>query len=155
VFRDGLGFAVKDLGSRNGLEVNGVIVKDMARLKSGDKVKIGGFVVRFVDPKAAVADLQSSVPDLSAIDQAAPGEKGGRGGGGAPGAGAPADTAPGGPAKPETVRSPLPPPAAAAAARAGAEDEEEAKTSPLVYLLIVVAIAVVAGMGVLVWKALQ
>jgi hypothetical protein len=166
VFRDGLGFAVKDLGSRNGLEVNGAVVKDMHRLKSGDKVKIGGFTVRFVDPKAAVDDLAASVPDLSAIDRAAPGEKvvvgagksetlGETVGGAAPGKpdtvkGIPSPAAPAAPASAPSGPGPRP-----AAAPAAAPEEEEAKTSPIVYVLIVVALAVVVGMGVLVWKAIQ
>ncbi|MFC1707266.1 FHA domain-containing protein [Planctomycetota bacterium] len=74
VTRDGLGFLVKDLGSRNGTKVNGAPVQGHTRLRSGDRVQIGQFTLRFVDPKAAVQDLAESVPDLQRIDRAAPGE---------------------------------------------------------------------------------
>ncbi len=75
VVRDALGFLLVDLGSRNGTEVNGSLIKDRHRLKSGDRIKIGAFTIRFVDPKAAVEDLAASVPDLRKIERAAPGER--------------------------------------------------------------------------------
>lgn len=75
VVRDGVGFLVMDLGSRNGIELNGQRVQDRARLKSGDRIKIGAFTIKFVDPKAAVESLSGSVPDLKKIEAAKPGEK--------------------------------------------------------------------------------
>lgn len=156
VLRDGMGFMVKDLGSRNGFEVNGQIVKDMHRLKSGDKIKIGGFVVRFVDPKAAVDDLASSVPDLSQIASAAPGEKVVVQ---SKGSGSLEETASGVAApKPDTVKnmpSPATPSGQMQAATPPADADAEGKTSPLVYVLILVALGVLGAMGFLVYKAVQ
>lgn len=70
VLRDGLGFLLRDLGSRNGTTVNRERVSGQARLKSGDRIEIGAFLIRFVDPKQAVKELADSVPDLARIEQA-------------------------------------------------------------------------------------
>jgi pSer/pThr/pTyr-binding forkhead associated (FHA) protein len=74
VVRDALGWLVYDLESRNGVEVNGAPVKGKQRLKSGDRIRIGQFSIRFVDPKAATADLSASMPDLKKLEKAKPGE---------------------------------------------------------------------------------
>jgi len=75
VSRDATGWMVHDLESKNGIEVNGEPVKGKARLRSGDRIRVGQFTVRFVDPKAASADLSASMPDLKRLDKAKPGEK--------------------------------------------------------------------------------
>ncbi|HVY62675.1 MAG TPA: FHA domain-containing protein [Planctomycetota bacterium] len=50
VVRDGVGFLVYDLQSRNGVEVNEIRVQGKQRLKSGDRIRIGEFTLRFGDP---------------------------------------------------------------------------------------------------------
>jgi hypothetical protein len=157
VLRDGLGFLIADLGSRNGTEVNGQAVKDKHRLKSGDRIKIGAFTIRFVDPKAAVEDLASSVPDLRKIEKAAAGEK--------VVIGYDEKENPKGFFEETTSgRSPIPP------AAAGAEGSEtssmprpsgappaadEPRSGALMYILIAVGLAVFVAMAFLIWKAMK
>jgi pSer/pThr/pTyr-binding forkhead associated (FHA) protein len=159
VLRDGLGFLIKDAGSRNGLEVNGQRIQDQHRLKSGDRVRIGGFTIRFVDPKAAVEDLAQSVPDLQQVDRAAPGERvvvGAPEGGGPQNLGETAS----GEQKVATAAAPIPAPTpAAAAARvaAGHAPAEEApgKTSPVLFVVIGVGVLIVIAMAILVITAVS
>lgn len=58
VVRDALGFTIQDMGSRNGLEVNGHRVEGNHRLKSGDRIQIGCFSVAYFDPQVIIQDLQ-------------------------------------------------------------------------------------------------
>jgi pSer/pThr/pTyr-binding forkhead associated (FHA) protein len=75
VVREGPGWAVHDLDSKNGVEVNNMPVKGKARLKSGDRIRVGQFVLRFIDPKATTADLSASMPEIRRVEKAKPGEK--------------------------------------------------------------------------------
>jgi serine phosphatase RsbU (regulator of sigma subunit) len=45
--RDGLGWKVRDLGSRNGTRINGVDVRDSAPVREGDTIQFGQVEVRF------------------------------------------------------------------------------------------------------------
>ncbi len=58
VVRDALGFTIQDMGSRNGLEINGQRVEGAHRLKSGDRIQIGCFSVAYFDPQVIIKDLQ-------------------------------------------------------------------------------------------------
>ncbi|MHC4389864.1 MAG: FHA domain-containing protein [Planctomycetota bacterium] len=69
VRRDGLGFLAEDLGSRNGTLLNGSPLRGKQRIKSGDRLQVASFIIRFVDPKAT-GDLASSVPDLDRLTNA-------------------------------------------------------------------------------------
>ena len=55
---------IRDLGSRNGLRVNGEIV-DESRLHHGDTVAIGPLLFRVEDPDAAVQPAQAAIPGRS------------------------------------------------------------------------------------------
>lgn len=47
---DEAGASVEDLGSRNGLRVNGGRTQGLRRLRSGDQLEVGGTSLRYVDP---------------------------------------------------------------------------------------------------------
>ena len=47
---DGAGTSVEDLGSRNGLRVNGGRARGRRRLRSGDELEVGETLLRYVDP---------------------------------------------------------------------------------------------------------
>jgi hypothetical protein len=154
VVRDGVGFLVYDLESRNGVEVNGVRVRGKQRLSSGDRIRVGDFTVRFVDPKAS-NDLSASVPDLKRIDKAKPGEKVEVGD---KGAGAIEETQPNMPASGKHSSAAV---AASVAARAGsaptpAPTADSAPAVPkegsgfLVYLLIGIGVLLLLGAVVLI-----
>lgn len=59
------GLTVEDLRSRNGTELNGVPLKGSRPLKSGDRLSMGPFVVRYVDPKKAAENFADNMPDLA------------------------------------------------------------------------------------------
>jgi pSer/pThr/pTyr-binding forkhead associated (FHA) protein len=44
------GTAVEDLGSRNGLRINGGRARGLRRLRSGDELEVGETLLRYVDP---------------------------------------------------------------------------------------------------------
>lgn len=52
VVRQGEGFAVKDLGSTNGTELNGEPVEGARALSHGDKISIGKTVLQFITEEA-------------------------------------------------------------------------------------------------------
>lgn len=54
VSRDSWGYAVIDLGSRNGTLVNGTPVSAPRRLRNGDVIQVGTTVLRFDDPSATL-----------------------------------------------------------------------------------------------------
>jgi pSer/pThr/pTyr-binding forkhead associated (FHA) protein len=47
---DAAGTSAEDLGSRNGLSVNGGRARGLRRLRSGDELEAGETLLRFVDP---------------------------------------------------------------------------------------------------------
>lgn len=54
------GWAVRDLGSRNGTRVNGQRISTPTSLASGDMVKAGRLEIRFVEPEAAQPRTQAA-----------------------------------------------------------------------------------------------
>jgi pSer/pThr/pTyr-binding forkhead associated (FHA) protein len=63
------GVFVSDLGSRNGISVNGTAIAGARRLRDGDSVQIGGATFRFTDPE------DRYLQRLEAIEDSAPGVK--------------------------------------------------------------------------------
>jgi predicted component of type VI protein secretion system len=47
---DAAGALVEDLGSRNGLRINGRSARGLRRLRSGDRLVVGETLLRYVDP---------------------------------------------------------------------------------------------------------
>lgn len=56
---DGTGASVEDLGSRNGLRLNGRRVRGPRRLRSGDQLEVGESLLRYVDPLQPAAATAS------------------------------------------------------------------------------------------------
>lgn len=54
ITRDPWGYAVVDLGSRNGTLLNGALVSAPRRLRNGDTIQVGTTVLRFDDPSATL-----------------------------------------------------------------------------------------------------
>ncbi len=54
ISRDPWGYAVVDLGSRNGTLLNGALVSSPRRLRNGDMIQVGTTVMRFDDPSATL-----------------------------------------------------------------------------------------------------
>jgi adenylate cyclase len=61
VYRDGEGFRVRDLGSKNGTHVNQVTGEDLA-LKDGDELILGKFPMSFRDPAAEPEQVELTAP---------------------------------------------------------------------------------------------
>ena len=57
---------VRDLGSRNGILVNGTKVSE-AQLRSGDVVQIGHLQVKFVDEVGPFRDLPQADPEATVV----------------------------------------------------------------------------------------
>jgi predicted component of type VI protein secretion system len=57
---------IRDLGSRNGVRVNGLVV-DEARLSPGDEVAIGQFLYRLEGPAAAPPQSRAQQPPLPTV----------------------------------------------------------------------------------------
>lgn len=49
VFADGEGFLIEDLGSTNGIYVNGRRLAGATRLRAGDRIKLGETILQFVE----------------------------------------------------------------------------------------------------------
>ncbi len=50
------GFTAQDLGSKNGVVVNGDVIEGAHALKDGDEVQIGGVKLTFIDPASRILD---------------------------------------------------------------------------------------------------
>ena len=50
------GFTAQDLGSKNGVLVNGTRIEGVQALKDGDEVQIGGVKLTFIDPASRILD---------------------------------------------------------------------------------------------------
>jgi pSer/pThr/pTyr-binding forkhead associated (FHA) protein len=138
VVRDGIGFFVEDLDSKNGTEVNAEPVRGRRRLKSGDRIRIGNFAIRFIDPKQAVEDMADSVPDLRKVEKATRGEQILVGGAG--------DVAETVDASFDGAQTSDP----SGSVAFGADEPEPPKAGWLFWLLIAIGIAVLAGIAALV-----
>ncbi|GIW71493.1 MAG: hypothetical protein KatS3mg102_1035 [Planctomycetota bacterium] len=141
VVRDGIGYFVEDLGSRNGTEVEGERVRGRRRLRSGERIRIGAFQLRFLDPKQAVADLAGSVPDLHRMPAAGGQLRVG-------GAGDAADTLGG------TGERPAPAGAAPAPTASPPQLELAARPALLPWLLVGLGVLILAGLAALLLTAL-
>jgi pSer/pThr/pTyr-binding forkhead associated (FHA) protein len=62
---------IRDLGSRNGVRVNGIVV-DEAQLQSGDEVAIGNLLFRVEDPDTVKPQVQLPAPVAAVAALAAP-----------------------------------------------------------------------------------
>jgi hypothetical protein len=69
------GWALVDLGSRNGCSVNGQRVQDTAALNDGDQVQIGGQVFKYhlLPPGGDPASLGNQAPQISNVETIGPG----------------------------------------------------------------------------------
>jgi pSer/pThr/pTyr-binding forkhead associated (FHA) protein len=54
---DAAGASVVDLGSRNGLRVNGGRARGLRRLRSGDRLEVGETLLRYVDPLQPIGEV--------------------------------------------------------------------------------------------------
>jgi pSer/pThr/pTyr-binding forkhead associated (FHA) protein len=65
---DEAGATVEDLGSRNGLRVNGGRWRGVRRLRSGDRLQVGETLLRYVDPLESPTDgAPASAPARSVL----------------------------------------------------------------------------------------
>ncbi|MDQ7781296.1 MAG: adenylate/guanylate cyclase domain-containing protein [Desulfomonilaceae bacterium] len=69
ILREGKGFVVKDLESRNGTWVNGRRIKNRRRLKEGDVIQIGPFRLRFHPDVSSQVPLHTQTLDMSELQQ--------------------------------------------------------------------------------------
>lgn len=69
------GFTAQDLGSKNGVLVNGSRIEGAQLLKDGDTLQIGGVKLSFIDPPSRLM-AQMGAPDATeqAVEEAAPAE---------------------------------------------------------------------------------
>jgi predicted component of type VI protein secretion system len=72
--RQGEGWVIQDLGSRNGTAVNGKRVKAAATLRPGDEVEIGDLVLVFEEEAAAGSATPAPVPPPEADEAEADAE---------------------------------------------------------------------------------
>jgi transcriptional regulator of acetoin/glycerol metabolism len=67
IVREGAGFVVEDLGSRNGTRVNGARIEAPTPVEDGDLVEVGHTILRYraavAGPVAAPADLDCAIAD--------------------------------------------------------------------------------------------
>ncbi len=70
------GFTVQDLGSKNGVLVNGKRAEGAVAIKDGDEVQIGGVKMTFIDPASRILDQFGVLGDETAqpVEAQAPGE---------------------------------------------------------------------------------
>jgi adenylate cyclase len=69
ILREGKGFVVKDLESRNGTWVNGRRIKNRRRVKEGDVLQIGPFRLRFRPEHSSQIPLHAQTLEMSALGQ--------------------------------------------------------------------------------------
>ncbi len=69
ILREGKGFVVKDLESRNGTWVNGRRIKNRRRIKDGDVVQVGPFRLLFHPGVSAQVPLHTQTLDMSKLQQ--------------------------------------------------------------------------------------
>lgn len=78
--RDGDDWAVEDLGSKNGTQVNGEAVRERRRLRPGDRITAGRLVILYDDPlggapesvvfvESGAADVPASTTVVARLDQ--------------------------------------------------------------------------------------
>ena len=62
VERDGDGWVVSDLGSKNGTLVNGTRITGKHRLQPGDRLTAGQLTLRYIDPEAGATEHRVAAP---------------------------------------------------------------------------------------------
>lgn len=70
IVRQGAGFAVEDLGSANGVKVNGIPTVGQTPLKNGDRIDIGEVSLMYDDP-AASAPATARKPEVGSAERSA------------------------------------------------------------------------------------
>lgn len=73
---EGQGFVVEDMGSANGIEVNGTETR-RAVLRQGDRVTVGQYVLQYLPPGATFVLAAAPEPAAVAVEAAAPAASGG------------------------------------------------------------------------------
>ena len=58
------GFSVQDLGSRNGVLVNGQSIEGPRMLRDGDELQVGGVKLTFIDPPSRLLEQMGGLDDL-------------------------------------------------------------------------------------------
>lgn len=75
------GFTAQDLGSRNGVLVNGAEIEGARMLRDGDEIEVGGIKLAFIDPPSRLLEqlggLDDDVQDTRPPPSAAPQDDGG------------------------------------------------------------------------------
>ncbi len=69
ILREGKGFVVKDLESRNGTWINGRRIKNRRRVKDGDVIQIGPFRLQFYPGISGQIPLHNQTLDMSEFQQ--------------------------------------------------------------------------------------
>lgn len=74
------GFTAQDLGSRNGVVVNGREIQGAQMLRDGDELQIGGVMLTFIDPPSRLLEqmggLEQEMDGEAPVDTAGEGESG-------------------------------------------------------------------------------
>ncbi|MCA9554261.1 MAG: FHA domain-containing protein [Myxococcales bacterium] len=65
--RDWHGFTAQDLGSKNGVILNGKVIQGAQLIKDGDELQIGGVKLIFIDPPSRLLDKIGG-PELHTLD---------------------------------------------------------------------------------------
>jgi adenylate cyclase len=69
ILREGKGFVIKDLQSRNGTWVNGRRIKNRRRIRSGDVIQVGPFRLLFRPEAFCQPHLHAQTLDMSGLEQ--------------------------------------------------------------------------------------
>ena len=69
ILREGKGFVIKDLQSRNGTWVNGRRIRNRRRIRNGDIIQVGPFRLVFHPDSGALPPLHSQTLDMSGLEQ--------------------------------------------------------------------------------------
>jgi pSer/pThr/pTyr-binding forkhead associated (FHA) protein len=67
--RDWHGFTAQDLGSKNGVILNGKVIQGAQLIKDGDELQIGGVKLIFIDPPSRLLDKMGG-PENATLDPA-------------------------------------------------------------------------------------
>ncbi|MBI2377469.1 MAG: FHA domain-containing protein [Deltaproteobacteria bacterium] len=70
------GFTVQDLGSKNGVLVNGVRISEAKELKDGDEIQLGGTKIIFIDPASRLLAQMGMAQEETAVSDGDSPERG-------------------------------------------------------------------------------
>lgn len=62
------GFSAQDLGSKNGVLVNGTRIEGAVQLKDGDELQVGGIKMTFIDPPSRLLEQMGGEEDRETAD---------------------------------------------------------------------------------------